>query len=54
LDSKGIAIILGMDWLSKHKGLIDYARKVVTLTIEDGKELEYVAEPFATSKAATN
>jgi hypothetical protein len=35
-------------------GLIDYARKVMRLATEDGKELEYVAEPFATSKAATN
>jgi hypothetical protein len=25
LESKGIDVILGMDWLSKHNGLIDYA-----------------------------
>jgi hypothetical protein len=39
LKSKGIDIILGMDWLSKHKVLIDYAKKSVKLTSPDGKEL---------------
>jgi hypothetical protein len=54
LDSKGIDVILRMDWLSKHKVLIDYARKSIKLTIEDGKELEYEAEPLVTTKGATN
>jgi hypothetical protein len=45
LDSKGIDIILGMDWLSKHKVVIDCAKKFVKLTTPDGKELEFVAEP---------
>jgi hypothetical protein len=27
LDSKGIDVILGMDWMSKQKALIDYAKK---------------------------
>jgi hypothetical protein len=35
-------VILGMDWLSKHNGLIDYAKKAVRLTPSSGKELEYV------------
>jgi hypothetical protein len=54
LDSKGIDVILGMDWLSKHMVLIDYARKSIKLSTEDGKELVYEAEPLVTSKAATN
>jgi hypothetical protein len=29
LESKGIDVILGMDWLSKHKVLIDCAKKSV-------------------------
>jgi hypothetical protein len=29
-ESKGIDIILGMDWRSKHNGLIDYAKNAVT------------------------
>jgi hypothetical protein len=54
LDSKGIDVILEMDWLSKHKVLIDCTKKSVKLTIEDGKELVYEAEPLVTSKGATN
>jgi hypothetical protein len=36
LDSKGINVILGMDWMSKQKALINYAKKSVKLTTEDG------------------
>jgi predicted aspartyl protease len=32
LESKGIDVILGMHWLSKHKGMINYANKTVRLT----------------------
>jgi hypothetical protein len=39
LESKGIYVILGMDWLSKHKVPIDCAKKFVKLTTPDGKEL---------------
>jgi hypothetical protein len=39
LESKGIDVILGMDWLSKHNGLIDCAKKAVRLTPSSGKEL---------------
>jgi hypothetical protein len=45
LESKDIDVILGMDGLSKHKALIDYAKKSVKLTTLDGKELEFVTEP---------
>jgi hypothetical protein len=54
LESKGIDIILGMDWLSKHKVLIDYAKKSVKLTTLDGKELEFIAEPVVTAKGVVN
>jgi hypothetical protein len=43
-----------MDWLSKHKVLIDYAKKSVKLTTSDEKELEYVTEPIVTAKGAAN
>jgi hypothetical protein len=36
LESKGIDVILGMNWLSKHKVLIHYAKKSVKLTTPDG------------------
>jgi hypothetical protein len=54
LKWKGIDIILGMDWLSKHKVLIDYAKKSVKLTTPDGKELEFVTEPVVTTKGVAN
>jgi hypothetical protein len=37
LESKGIDMILGMDWLSKQNGLIDCAEKVVRFTPSSGK-----------------
>jgi hypothetical protein len=43
LESKGIDAILGMDWLSKLKVLIDCAKKSVKLTTPEGKEIEFVA-----------
>jgi hypothetical protein len=43
LDSKGIDIILGMDWLSKCDRVIQCARKVVRLTKKDGTTVEFVA-----------
>jgi hypothetical protein len=54
LESKEIDVILGMDWLSKHNGLIDCAKKAIRLTPSSGKELEYVAENLVTDKAASN
>jgi hypothetical protein len=43
LDSKGIDIILGMDWLSKCDRVIQCARKAVKLTKKDGTSVEFVA-----------
>jgi hypothetical protein len=54
MESKGIDVIPGMDWLSKHNGLIDYAKKAARLTPSSCKELEYVAENLVTDKAASN
>jgi hypothetical protein len=54
IDSKGIDVILGMDWMSKQKALIDCAKKAVKLTTEDGQEGEYIAEPLITHQGATN
>jgi hypothetical protein len=54
LESKGIDIILGMDWLSMHKVLIDCAKKSVKLTTPEGKEMEFVAESIVTTKGVAN
>jgi hypothetical protein len=54
LESKGIDIILGMDWLSKHKVLIHYAKKSIKLTTPDEKELEFVTQTVVTDKGVAN
>jgi hypothetical protein len=41
LDSKGIDIILGMDWFRKYDGVILCAKRVIRLTKEDGTIVEF-------------
>jgi hypothetical protein len=43
-----------MDWLSKHKVLIDCAKKSIKLTTPEGKELEFIVEPVVTAKGVPN
>jgi hypothetical protein len=43
LDSMGIDIILGMDWLSKYDGVIQCAKKAVRLTKKHGTTVKFVA-----------
>jgi hypothetical protein len=43
LDSKGIDIILGMDWLTKYDGVIQCTRRAVKLTKKDRTSVEFVA-----------
>jgi hypothetical protein len=43
LDSKGIDIIHGMDWLRKYDRIIKCARRSVRLTKMDGTTVEFVA-----------
>jgi hypothetical protein len=43
LDSRGIDIILGMDWLCKYDRVIQCTRKAVRLTKKDGAIVEFVA-----------
>jgi hypothetical protein len=54
LELKGIDVILGMDWLSKHKVLIDCTKKSVKLTTLEGKEIEFDAELVVTAKGVAN
>jgi hypothetical protein len=54
LELKGIDVILGMDWLSKYKVLIDCAKKSVKMTTPEGKEMEFIAEPVVTAKGVAN
>jgi hypothetical protein len=43
-----------MDWLSKHKVLIDCAKKFVKLTTPEGKEMEFIAELVVIAKGVPN
>jgi hypothetical protein len=54
LESKGIDVVLGMDWLSKHKVLIDYTKKSIKLTTMKGKEMVFVAELVVSAKGVAN
>jgi hypothetical protein len=42
LDSTGIDIILGMDWLRKYDRIVQYARRSVKLTKTDGTTIEFI------------
>jgi len=44
LGTKGLEVVLGMDWMSKHHGLIDCAKKVITMTSSTGVLVEHVSE----------
>jgi hypothetical protein len=54
LESKGNDVILGIEWLSKYKVLIDCAKKSVKMTTPEGKEMEFIAEPMVTAKGVAN
>ena len=43
LESQGLDVILGMDWLSKYEGNIDCASKSLLLTTPEGKQIKYVS-----------
>ena len=43
LESQGLDVILGMDWMSKFGGSIDCASKSIYLTTSEGKRIKYVS-----------
>ena len=43
LESQGLDVILGMDWLSKYEGNIECASKSILLTTPEGRRIEYVS-----------
>ncbi|WVZ57597.1 hypothetical protein U9M48_007961, partial [Paspalum notatum var. saurae] len=50
----GLDIILGMDWLSKYNGVIDCAKKMVSVKGPEGKVIEYQAVPSNAPEARLN
>jgi hypothetical protein len=45
LPSHRIDVILGMDWLTKHNGIINYSDKTILLTDHQGKSVSCKAQP---------
>ena len=43
LESQGLDVILGMDWLSMYGGNIDCASKTISLTTPEGRRIKYVS-----------
>jgi hypothetical protein len=43
LGTKGLDVILGMDWMSKYHGHIDCARKAISITSSEGIPVEHIA-----------
>nr|CAH65910.1 OSIGBa0102O13.1 [Oryza sativa] len=43
LESKDLDVILGMDWLTCHRGVIDCANRKVTLTNSNGETVSFFA-----------
>src|SRR3954470_16564776 len=44
LGTKDLEVVLGMDWMSKHKGLIDCTNKAINMTSTAGVLVEHVSE----------
>jgi hypothetical protein len=44
MNSKGIDIILGMNWLSKNKAVLDCAQRTVTLNGPSGTRIQLKLE----------
>jgi hypothetical protein len=43
LGTKGLDVVLGMDWMSKYQGHIDCAKKSIAITNSDGIQVKHVA-----------
>nr|XP_051196726.1 uncharacterized protein LOC127310066 [Lolium perenne] len=41
LESQGLYVILGMDWMTTHRGVIDCVSKSITLTTPEGKRIRF-------------
>jgi hypothetical protein len=54
LESSGIDVILGIDYLTKYDGVISCAKRMVTLTSPQGERIEVNASMPATTEAMVN
>src|SRR3954466_11576566 len=44
LGTKGLEVVLGMDWMSKHHGLIECAKKAITMTSSNRVLVEHLSK----------
>nr|AAT85135.1 putative polyprotein [Oryza sativa Japonica Group] len=54
LESKDLDVILGMDWLTRHKGVIDCASRTITLTNDKGEKITFRSPAPQMSVASLN
>ena len=54
LESSGIDVILGIDYLTKYDGVISYAKRMVTLTSPQGERIEVNDSMPAKAEAMVN
>jgi hypothetical protein len=54
IDSQGIDIILGMDWLRKYYRVILCAKRAIRLTQENGTNMEFTAAISANQISVLN
>jgi hypothetical protein len=54
LESSGIDVILGIDYLTKYDRVISYAKRMVTLTSPQGERIEVNVSMPATAEAMAN
>jgi hypothetical protein len=54
LESSGIIVILGIDYLTKYDGVISCAKRMVTLTSPQGERIEVNVSMRATTEAMVN
>ena len=43
LGSQGIEVVLGMNWMTKYKGVINCTKKSIEMTTSDGEKVAYTA-----------
>nr|ABA95128.1 retrotransposon protein, putative, Ty3-gypsy subclass [Oryza sativa Japonica Group] len=54
LESKDLDVVLGMDWLTRNKGVIDCASRTITLTNDKGEKITFRSPASQKSVASLN
>ncbi|XP_066164336.1 uncharacterized protein [Oryza sativa Japonica Group] len=54
LESKDLDVVLGMDWLTRNKGVIDCASRTITLTNDKGEKITFHSPASQKSVASLN